>query len=142
MRLPASNPQIGDVYYYPYVWKRQGQHGEPEKDRPCCVTLRLETSKIRGKDTFMLALSQSGYPEDGFGLEVPPEEIARLKRLDQSVTTYLVLSEYNSDVSDSPSFEDLEYIGSFSPKFMKEKVAPYVIPLVQRGTAEIDRTGT
>lgn len=141
-RLPHSDPQIGDVYYYPYVWLRQGQHGEPEKDRPCCVAVRMPPGRVyRGADVFMFALSQSGVPHDGYGIEVPPSEIAHLRKLDQTLPTYLVTSEHNSDLSNHPTFHDLEYLGTFSKEFMKTVVLEEIKVRFGMGTGEINRVG-
>lgn len=139
--MPGSDPNTGDVYYYPYVWKRQGQHGEPEKDRPCCVALRLRTGRLRDSNVFLFALSQTGVPEDGFGEEVPKEIIENIKRLDCSKPTFLVTSELNSDISDCPSFEDCEYLGTIPMTFLKP-ILLKVIDHIKSGAAEINRTGT
>lgn len=138
--MPDSNPQIGDVYYYPYVWLRQGPHGEPEKDRPSCVAVRFPSGKLyRGADVFLLALSQSGVPQGGYGIEIPADEIARLRKLDQTKTTYLVTSEHNADLSDHPSFVGLEYLGTLSPEFMKSVVYEEIKVRLNTGTGEVSR---
>lgn len=139
--MPGSEPQTGDVYYYPYVWLRQGEHGEPEKDRPCCVAIRLTNGKFRGSDTFMLALSQSGVPEGGYGEEVPKEIIEGLRKLDSSQQTWLVTSEHNADVSDHPSFEDCEYLGAIPLDYLKP-VLQTLIDRLRTGASEVNRTGT
>lgn len=139
--LPDSNPGIGDVYYYPYVWLRQGADGEPEKDRPCCVAVRLPVGKrYRGANVFMLALSQSGVPYGGYGIQVPRAEIARLRKLDQSSETYLVTSEHNADLADHPSFDSLEYLGTFSSDFMKRVVFPAIRARLFSGKGEVARS--
>jgi hypothetical protein len=89
----------------------------------------------------MLALSQSGVPEGGYGEEVPKEIIARLRKLDNSNPTWLITSEHNADVSDHPSFEDCEYLGTIP----RDYLIPIVKTLIERlraGGGEINRTGT
>lgn len=139
--MPGSDPQTGDVYYYPYVWLRQGEYGEPEKDRPCCVAIRFTKGGFRGSDTFMLALSQSGVPEGGYGEEVPKEIIEELRKLDSSKPTWIITSEHNADVSDQPSFEDCEYLGTI-PKSYLLPILKTLIERLRAGGGEINRTGT
>lgn len=125
--MPGSDPQIGDVYYYPYIWKRQtiDRWGKPipiddveaEKDRPCCIAVRLKNSFKDGKNVFILAISSSGYPEGGTGIEIPHEEIALIKGLDPNVRRWITTSEDNRTLSTSPIFHESEYRGTFSKKF-------------------------
>ena len=136
--MPGSDPQTGDVYYYPYVWKRQGAWAEPEKDRPCCVAVRLQSS-LRGADIFMLALSQTGIPEGGFGEIVPDVYVAALKRLDRNAPTYVVLSEYNSDRAGHPSFQDVEYLGSLPIDYIRQLGKTFK-ELLLSGAGEVSRT--
>lgn len=135
--MPGSDARTGDVYYYPYVWKRQGAWAEPEKDRPCCVAIRLQ-SPLRGSDVFMLALSQSGIPDGGFGEVVPEEYVAALKRLDRSSPTHVILSEYNADLSEHPNFHDLEYLGSLPIEYIK-RLGQTFKDLLRTGVGEVSR---
>lgn len=138
--MPGSDPQTGDVYY-PYIFKRQlGGGGEPEKDRPCCVALRLRVGSFRGADTFLLALSQSGVPHDGFGVLVPKEVVGRLRRLDVTRDTHMVTSEFNSDTAEHPSFQDREYLGSMPRDFLRPVLGDLVARL-RAGAGEVNRTG-
>lgn len=90
----------------------------------------------------MLALSQSGVPEGGYGEEVPAEIIKNLKRLDSSKPTWLVTSEHNGDLSDHPSFEDCEYLGQIPLDYLKPILRSIIERLKNGGHGEIDRTGT
>lgn len=139
--MPGSDPQTGDVYYYPYVWKRQGRFADPEKDRPCCVALRFTAGAYRGANTFLLALTQSGVPDGGYGIVVPVEIVATLRRLDRHAQTYLVTSEFNADTSEHPSFEDCEFLGRMPRWFMKD-VLNRLIEHIKSGSGEVNRTGT
>lgn len=89
----------------------------------------------------MLALSQSGVPEGGYGEEVPKEIIQGLRKLDSSKSTWLITSEHNADVSDHPSFEDCEYLGTI-PKDYLLPVLRKLIERIRAGGGEINRTGT
>jgi len=140
--LPSSDPQTGDVYYYPYIWKRQqGGSAVAEKDRPCCVVLRLKTGALNGENTFILALSQSGVPEDGFGVVVPREIIQGLKRLDSTVKTFLITSEHNRDVADRECFNEGEYLGSIPLEFLKP-VLREMIDHLRLGSGGISQKST
>lgn len=137
--MPGSDPQIGDVYYYPYVWKRQFDGAEAEKDRPCCVAIRLQKGSFDGMNVFMLAISSSGTPEDGDGIIIPPSELKLIKGLNFNTETWLTTSEDNRTVHDSPVFDQAEYRGTFSPKFMKETVFPHIKDRILNSKA---KTGT
>lgn len=131
--MPDSNPQIGDVYYYPYVWNCQFQGAVAEKDRPCCVAIRLQTSFKDGCNVFMLAISTTGFPEGGMGLEIPTDEIRRISGLNASQTHWLTTSEDNRTIHTSPVFDPSEYRGTFSNDFMKNTVFPHIKALVLGG---------
>lgn len=105
------------------------------------MALRLTKGSFRGSDTFLLALTQSGVPYGGFGVEVPVEIVSTLKRLDSSKPTYLVTSEYNADTAEHPSFEDCDYLGKIPMEFLK----PILLGLIDRiksGASEVYRTGS
>ena len=137
--MPGSDPQIGDVYYYPYVWKRQFAGAEAEKDRPCCVAIRLQKGSFDGINVFMLAISKSGTPEGGDGIKIPTEELQRIKGLDYSSDHWLTTSEDNRTVHDSPVFDEFEYRGTFSADFMKTTVRPRIKELIMNSATQ---TGT
>jgi hypothetical protein len=132
--LPRSDPRIGDVYYYPYIWARQGDDSLAEKDRPCCVVLRLPV-KLDGVDVFLLAISTTGFPGDGDGLLIPPEEIARIAGLDATTAHWLTTSEFNETAHETKVFRDSEYRGTFSVTFMKDKVRPKVLAALEMAVA-------
>ncbi len=131
--MPASDPQIGDVYYYPYIWKRQFVGAAAEKDRPCCVAIRLKNTHKDGFNVFMLAISTTGFPEDGTGLEIPKEEIRRIAGLKTGEAHWLTTSEDNRTTHTSQVFDTGEYRGTFSPEFMKDTVWPHIKALVLGG---------
>lgn len=128
--LPNSDPKIGDVYYYPYIWSRQAPDDDAEKDRPCCVTLRLP-APVNGYDVILLALSKSGWPDDGDGIEVPKAEVARISGLSKELSCFLTISEVNYATHDFEYFDKTEFRGTFSPEFMKDTVGPRIIPLLE-----------
>lgn len=134
--LPRSDPQLGDVYYYPYIWARQGKGAEPEKDRPCCVAIRLPV-KIEGSDVFLLAISTTGYPENGAGIRIPKDELALLHGLDAETETWLTVSEYNAAAHEYEYFDTTEYRGSFSLKFMRDTVVPEVRAMLEIAAAKM-----
>lgn len=137
--MPDSNPQSGDVYYYPYVWNRQPDGASAEKDRPCCVAIRLP-HLVNGVDVYLLALSTSGLPEGGDGIVVPAHEVARLRGPDPRKECWLTTSEFNATRHTSQSFMGMEYRGSFSADFMRNAVRPKVIAMLQVAVAR-QKTG-
>lgn len=138
--MPGSSPQTGDVYYYPYLWKRQGAWADPEKDRPCCVAIRLQSS-LRGSNIFMLAITQSGVPEGGFGVVIPHEHVRNLRRLSLETPTFLVTSEFNSDLADHPNFADHEYLGTLPLEYIKS-VGKEFVAQIRSGLGEVNRATT
>lgn len=129
-RLPNSDPQFGDVYYFPYIWKRQHDGEEAEKDRPCCVAVRLNKPLKNGTDVILLALSTTGYPDDGHGVRVPREELDRLTGLDPNEETWITTSEVNQTDHDHPYFDPSEYRGSFSKEWLKKEIYPLIRDIV------------
>ena len=132
--MPKSDPRIGDVYYYPYVWTRQGEGALPEKDRPCCLVLRLPV-KLRGVDVFLLAISTTGFPEGGDGLLMPPDEVSRIAGLDHRVDHWLTTSEFNETNHEAACFQPREYRGTLSNGFMKDVVKPKVLAALEMAVA-------
>lgn len=124
-RLPDANPQAGDVYFYPYIWQRQPTGAICEKDRPCCVALRLP-KPIYGVDVYMLAISTSGFPEGGDGIQIPKAELECLSGFDSNVPHWLTTSEFNATIHLDGYFSAMEYRGSLSNEFLKLQVIPKV----------------
>lgn len=134
--MPNSDPQLGDVYYYPYIWERQSNGAEPEKDRPCCVAIRLPVP-ISGYDVFLLALSTSGYPDGGAGIPIPKAELERIQGLSSDTDAWLIISEYNTAHHDYEYFDAMEYRGRFSEKFMCGSVHPEVRSMIEMAVAKM-----
>lgn len=137
MHLPDNDPQSGDVYYYPYRWHRQHPGAEAEKDRPCCVAIRLK-APFRGRSIFVLALSTTGVPVGGFGVIVPEEEMRRLRRLGPG-PCWLTTSECNLTDPASPAFTRSEYLGTFSEQFMRGVVLPQLEGAIRQETTRVRR---
>ena len=127
--LPDTNPQAGDVYFYPYTWQRQPTGATSEKDRPCCVTLRLP-KPISGVDVYMLAISTSGFPADGDGIQIPKAELERLSGIDPTVPHWLTTAEFNATIHLDGYFSTMEYRGSLSNAFLKSQVIPKVRSMI------------
>ncbi|MBT9383347.1 hypothetical protein KM176_05700 [Pseudooceanicola sp. CBS1P-1] len=132
--MPNSDPQIGDVYYYPYIWQRQikedGEDAVAEKYRPCCVAIRLPVL-IDGVDVYLLSISTKDYFDRADRIVIPPEEIALINGLDPRVTSYLTVCEYSETIHNSPVFSEMQYRGTFSINFMKNVVTPKIRPMLE-----------
>jgi hypothetical protein len=125
-----KEPQIGDVFYTPYIWDRQDVK-DSEKDRPCCVALRLKSRKTDLKsgelwNVALLAITKDGNESTNVKIQIPAEEIARIEKFSYTDVRYLVVSEHNIGLNDSEFFNEYEYRGTFSKEFMKGVVYPAI----------------
>lgn len=129
LNTPRS-PEIGDVFYCPYVWDWQRLRVS-QKDRPCCVAVRLRSKKhdvLSGENwnVALLAITKDPDERNNVKIEIPPEEISRIKKFKETDIRYLVVSENNITLDDQPFFNEYEYRGSFSKDFMKKVVYPEI----------------
>ncbi len=118
--MPTKRPEIGAVWRYPYLWKRQAETGETEgrKPRP---TLLSAVVPVTGKVTRLYLLPITGSPPtaDRDALEVPVTEIRRAE-LSEYKRLWIIFDEHNRDtLEESFYFEPTAQIGMFSRAFVK-----------------------
>lgn len=113
-----SKPVAGDVFRYPFLWKRQQMQGETEgrKSRPVCMA--VTAANAEGNTVLFIVPITTQPPATGrIAVEVPAIE-ARRAGLDIEKPCWVMLDEFNSDVFErSYVFEDRTPLGAFSPKF-------------------------
>lgn len=113
-----DGPVAGQVFRYPFLWKRQHQAGETEgrKTRPAC--LAVTTTTARGETLLFLLPITTQPPAAGrLAAEVTPIE-ARRAGLGTDKPCWVMLDEINTDILErSYVFEDRVPMGSFSPVF-------------------------
>ena len=116
-----TEPRVGDVWRFPYLWHREAKAGETEgrKDRPCALTLlrRIEAGHLE-----ILLVPITSQPSDGhpFAVEIPETE-KRRAGLAADLRLWVITDEWNVDTpSTSFYFEPSGRIGTFSAVFTKQ----------------------
>ena len=132
MKKP-SKPIAGDVFRYPFLWKRQQLAGETagRKSRPVCIA--VTTAAREGETILFIVAITTKPPQAGrAAIAVPQIEAKRIK-LDAHAESWIMLDEVNTDVLErSYTFEDRTPLGSFSPAFTT-KVRAQLLALAERG---------
>lgn len=109
----------GDVYEYPYLWKRQQLNDETEgrKPRPCAFIAAI-ADQTGNVNLFILAITGS-FEGKGKAIEIPPLE-KRRAGLDGHKQLWIIVDEYNHDIENkSFYFEPSQKRGQFSAPFTK-----------------------
>ncbi|MGR3433813.1 MAG: hypothetical protein ACU0CO_02805 [Shimia sp.] len=114
----SGGPVSGQVFRYPFLWKRQKEAGETEgrKTRPTCLAVTTATAK--GETLlFLLPITTQPPMKGRLALEVTPME-ARRAGLETDKRCWVMLDEINTDILErSWLFEDRTPLGAFSPAF-------------------------
>ena len=115
-----TKPKIGDIWRYPYLWKREADAGEKggRKPRPTALSAVVPVSE---KSTLLYLLPITGTePAKGQdALEIPATEIRRAG-LSEYKRLWIIFDEYNRDeLEASFYFEPNAGIGTFSKAFLK-----------------------
>lgn len=113
-----SKPSAGDVFTYPFLWKRQQMQGETEGRKPRPVCMAVTMTKADGNTLlFIVPITTQPPMARRIAIEVPVIE-AKRAGLDTEKPCWVMLDEFNSDVFErSYVFEDRTPLGAFSPKF-------------------------
>ena len=114
-------PYVGEVFIYPFLWKRQQNQGETEGRKPRPVCMAVTSTTADGNTVLFIVPITTLPPRDGrIAVEVPMTE-AKRAGLDTAKRCWVILDEYNSDVFErSYVFEDRTPLGAFSSKFITE----------------------
>lgn len=115
-----TKPKIGDVWRYPYLWKREERGGEDSgrKNRPTALAAVITVS---GQNTLLYLLPITGTEpmNDQDALEIPATEIRRAG-LTEHKRLWIIFDEYNRDELEASFYFELNAgIGSFSKVFLK-----------------------
>jgi hypothetical protein len=136
----TSDPKLGDVWRYPFLWSAEAVRGETEgrKQRPTALT--LFTRKIDGETiAIFVPLTTKDPGTHAFGIEIPEIE-KRRAGLDSSKRVWVITDEANSDVlSRSFYFEPEGRVGSFSPMFLKLVQAKMIEAIKSRKLRSVQR---
>lgn len=117
-RRQMRKPAAGDVFTYPFLWKRQQIQGETEGRKPRPVCMAVTAANADGNTLLFIVPITTQPPMDGrIAIEVPEIE-AKRAGLDTEKPCWVMLDEFNSDVFErSFVFEDRTPLGAFSSKF-------------------------
>ena len=136
----AHKPAAGEVFRYPFLWKREQVAGETEgrKKRPVCIAVTVVRND-RETVVFILPITTQPPLPTRHALEVPQIESQRVG-LETHVRKWIMLDEINTDIVErSYVWDDRQPLGKFSAAFTA-KIQGSLIALARAGaTAVIDR---
>ena len=136
----ATKPAAGEVFRYPFLWKRQQQAGETEgrKARPVCIAV---TVAHRNGETLVFILPITTQPPlpGRPALEVPQIESQRVG-LEAHVRKWVMLDEINTDIVErSYVWDDRKALGAFSASFTNRLRADLLALVKSGGSSLVDR---
>jgi hypothetical protein len=113
-----TKPAAGEVFRYPFLWKREQMVSETEgrKTRPVCIAVTVAKSHNETVVFILPITTQPPLPSRKF-IEVPQIEAQRVG-LETHVRKWVMLDEINTDILErSYVWEDRTPIGMFSSVF-------------------------
>jgi hypothetical protein len=133
----ANRPATGEVFRYPFLWKREQLSGETEgcKKRSVCIAVTI--AKHDG-ETVVFLLPITTQPPLGTrqAIEVPQIESQRVG-LETHVRKWILLDEINTDIVErSYVWDDRKPLGAFSPAFTA-KMRTSLLALAKAGVAKV-----
>ena len=133
----ASKPVAGEVFRYPFLWKREQMAGETEgrKKRPVCIAVAI--AKNDGETVvFILPITTQPPLPTRQALEVPQIESQRVG-LETHVRKWIMLDEINTDIVErSYVWDDRKPLGAFSPVFTA-KIQSSLVALAKAGATSV-----
>lgn len=132
-----NKPTAGEVFLYPFLWKREELSGETEgrKKRPVCIAVTV--AKQDGETVvFILPITTQPPQPARHAVEVPEIESQRVG-LETHVRKWIMLDEVNTDIVErSYVWDDRKPLGAFSPAFTA-KIRVTLLVLAKAGTAKL-----
>ena len=131
-----TKPSAGEVFRYPFLWKREQMAGETEgrKTRPVCIAVTVAKSDNETVVFILPITTQPPLPSRKF-IEVPQIESQRVG-LETHVRKWVMLDEINTDILERSYVWDRTPIGTFSSVFTS-KIQSSLIALARSGGASI-----
>jgi hypothetical protein len=135
-----TKPKMGDIWRYPYLWKREADAGEEggRKPRPTALAAVVPATK---KPTLLYLLPITGTePTKGQdALEIPVTEIHRAG-LSEHKRLWIIFDEYNRDeLEASFYFEPNAGVGCFSKAFLKVMSGRFAQALGEQRASIVNR---
>jgi len=94
----TDKPAAGEVFRYPFLWKRQQERGETEGRKPRPVCMAVMTTAAKGHTLLFIVPITTQLPRAArVAVEVPVME-ARRAGLDSGQSCWVMLDEFNTDV--------------------------------------------
>ncbi|WP_108816560.1 hypothetical protein [Loktanella sp. Alg231-35] len=134
-------PKIGDIWRYPYLWKREALDGEEagRKLRPTALAAIVPVSQ-KSTRLYLLPITGTEPFADQNALKIPATEIRRAG-LSEYKRLWVIMDEYNRDeLETSFYFEPHAEIGSFSKAFVQVMAGRFAEAIRARKTQEVKRT--
>jgi hypothetical protein len=116
----------GDVFDYPYLWKREQLNDETEgrKSRPCTF-IAVVTDPTGASHAIILAITAS-FDGKGAAIEIPRDE-KRKAGLEADKSLWIVITEYNHDIiGASYYFLASQRRGQLSAAFTRHVLAQFM----------------
>jgi hypothetical protein len=132
-----SRPTAGEVFRYPFLWKREELAGETEgrKKRPVCIAVTVAKSDSETVVFILPITTQPPLPSRKF-IEVPQIESQRVG-LETHVRKLVMLDEINTDILErSYVWDDRTPIGAFSSAFTS-RIQTSLLALAKSGGASV-----
>ena len=137
----AHKPSAGEVFRYPFLWKREEAGGETEgrKKRPVCIAVTI--ARQEGETVvFILPITTQPPLVGRHAVEVPQIESQRVG-LETHVRKWIMLDEINTDIVErSYVWDDRKALGAFSPAFTATLRGTLLALVKSGGAALVDRT--
>ena len=136
-----TEPKIGDVWRYPYLWRREALDGEEtgRKPRPTALAAVVPVSQ-KSTRLYLLPITGTEPFAEQNALEIPATEIRRAG-LSEYKRLWVIIDEYNRDeLETSFYFESHAGIGSFSKAFVQVMAGRFAEAIRARKTQEVKRT--
>ena len=140
-----TEPKVGFVFRYSYLWRRHQIEGreEGDKERPCLVLAIVAAEADGSKIVRVLPITHSPPSDPSVAIEIPAAVKQRL-RLDED-RSWIILTESNRFVWPGPDIRAVEtdngYFGALPPALFAEVKRRFVA--LARGSvhAGVVRTG-
>ena len=134
-------PQLGDVWSFPFLWRRQERRGETEgrKYRPCAIVLLTRTERGQ-QEVLLVPITSQPSENNPLAVEVPEIEKKRAGLIMLS-SLWVIVQEYNTDYPHiSYYFEPSGRIGSFSSQFTKVIQRKLISAIQTRKARSVNRS--
>ena len=139
-----TEPKVGFVFRYSYLWRRLQVEGreEGDKDRPCLVLAIVAVEADGSMIVRVLPITHSSPSDPSAAIEIPAAVKRRLRLDDER--SWIVLSESNRFVWPGPDLRSVEtetgYFGAVPPALFAEVKRRFIDLARRHAHAAVVRT--